>query len=201
MVAGQTAPPRGHSVQISSISTTVGGTQKAKDLSVKVDLGGVRIEKRQFKNALSSEIRFSPPCSIDGDSTLSVQLCKSSFIRDTVVLTRMNFTVQMAQKILGDLTEVNDHLVGSDAQAEFRLSFSMKPNATEDLILAGVEVADNFKSILERLGTGYKFIETFLSIGSELHPIAKAVLVSVEQVKKNPSFSKCRINARRKYVI
>ncbi|KAJ7462978.1 hypothetical protein FB451DRAFT_1495082, partial [Mycena latifolia] len=187
MAATRAIPTRRHSVQISTISTTLRGTTKRKDLFIKVDLGGVRIEKRRFRDQSPSKIQFNPPRSLDGAATIRVQLCKSNFIRDTTVLAMMEFTLQKAQEILGDLTEVTDHLVFSNAAAEFRLSFSMKSNAAHDLIRAGVDVTSNLKSILDHLGSGFKFFDTVLSLGaaaSEVNPIAKAVLASVSEVKK-----------------
>ncbi|KAJ7234945.1 quinon protein alcohol dehydrogenase-like superfamily [Mycena rebaudengoi] len=153
-----------------AIATTLLGANKTKDLFIKVDLGG-----------------FNPARSLDGAATIRVQLCKSNFIRHATVLAVMEFTLQKAQEILGDLTEVTDHLFFSNAAAEFRLSFSMKSNATHDLIREGVNVAYNLKSVLDHLGSGFKFFETVLSLGvaaSEVNPIAKAVLASVSQVNK-----------------
>ncbi|KAF8186538.1 quinon protein alcohol dehydrogenase-like superfamily, partial [Mycena galopus ATCC 62051] len=187
MAASGSRPMRDKSVQIASISTTVCGAQKTKDLSVKVDLDGLRIVKRHFKEKVSCKIELNPPRSIEGASVLSVQLCKSNFLRDPSILARMEFNVQLAERILGDFKEANDHLVFSDNVAEFRLTFSMKPNATEDLIREGVNVACNLKSTLDRLGKGYTFINTLLSFGvaaSEVNPVAKALLASVDQVNK-----------------
>lgn len=105
------------------IYTTVRTKRKTKDFTVKVDLDGARIAKRQLKDGLSSEIQFDPPwyvfsslrdvntdwlrSSIGGASILSVQLCQSHFIRETAVLAGMEFTVRIAEEILGDLKEVN----------------------------------------------------------------------------------------------
>ncbi|KAJ7746034.1 hypothetical protein B0H16DRAFT_1462620 [Mycena metata] len=97
--------PFGKTVQISSISTTIRSKQKLKDLSVKVESGGVRIEKQKFKEKLVSKIEFKPPRSIGNESTLRVKLCQSQLFRE-VVLSEMEFTVQSAQAILGHQIEV-----------------------------------------------------------------------------------------------
>jgi hypothetical protein len=109
------------------ISVTVRGQQKPKDLSVKVELSDVRIRKQKFKDKLLSKIQFNPPwwallnsseaslnslcllSSINVTSTLTVRLCESHLFREEV-LTRMEFTVDMAQGMLGLGTEVKGTL-------------------------------------------------------------------------------------------
>ncbi|KAJ7730946.1 hypothetical protein B0H14DRAFT_3169073 [Mycena olivaceomarginata] len=179
----------GMSVQISSICTTVLGKQKANDFSVKVALDGEQIRTSSFKHQQpvgSCKMEFRPAQSVDSGSTLSIEIMKHRFPRKPKLFSAMKFTTQDARTILGDHTDVIDHLF-RNSLAEFRLSFSMTPNATEELIHAGVDVAGGLTGVLSRLREGSKFVETLLAFtvaASELNPIAKAVLASIEQVYK-----------------
>ncbi|KAJ6590131.1 hypothetical protein DFH09DRAFT_976723, partial [Mycena vulgaris] len=103
-------------------------------------------------------------------------------------MSAITLTVQDAEKILVDrnVSELIDHPLSNGA-VEFRLSFSMKPNAGQDIILTAGTVANDLTSVLEHLGSSYQLVESlfgFAYAASELHPIAKAVLASVDQVNK-----------------
>ncbi|KAJ6597918.1 hypothetical protein B0H10DRAFT_2325271 [Mycena sp. CBHHK59/15] len=183
-------PTRSKSVQISTIATTA-LTQRTDRLRLKIRLDGTTFRDQKFQDKHSPaqyQLAFHPPYSIDDGHILCVQLVKKNPItRKTSILSQMEFTVQKATDILGNRTEIDDHLYFFDAVAEFRLSFSMKQHAVEDLVRAGLNVASDLKSVLDRLGVFSKFVNTLLAFGvaaSEANPFAKAVLASVEQLNK-----------------
>ncbi|KAJ7463015.1 hypothetical protein FB451DRAFT_468682 [Mycena latifolia] len=99
----------------------------------------------------------------------------------------MDFTAQKAKDILTNRTEIFDHICSLDKIAKFELSFSMTQSAVHELVHTGLDVASTLKSVLNRLGRFSKFVDTLLTFGvvaSEVNPVTKAVLASVEQLRK-----------------
>ncbi|KAJ6623282.1 hypothetical protein B0H10DRAFT_1909435 [Mycena sp. CBHHK59/15] len=179
------------SLQISSICTTLIAAKKIKNLSLQVWLKAAITQKQDFKSKDSrgqAAIDFSPPYSIDEGSSLRLQVIeKTQVMRRIVILSQTEFTVGDAERMLGELVELQDHLVFADGLAEFRLSFSINPNASEHLIRGALDVASEFKNIFGCLARFSKFLDTLLEFGvaaSEAIPIAKAVLASVTALHK-----------------
>ncbi|KAJ7891807.1 hypothetical protein B0H13DRAFT_2039064 [Mycena leptocephala] len=178
-------------MQISGISTTVAlVTRDAKHLFVRVSVDDKKIKTKNFDKKAPlgpCDVPFDPPYSVEG--ALHVELVKRHVFSKDELLGEITFTIQDAEKILRErsVLELKDHLLSNGA-AEFRLSFSMKPNAGRDVILAGGLVANDMKSVLERLGKSYTVFEgTFkvLSPGmGKLHPIAKAMCANIDKVNE-----------------
>ncbi|KAJ7259076.1 hypothetical protein C8J57DRAFT_1720660 [Mycena rebaudengoi] len=197
------ASPTQKSVQLSSISVTVRGQQKPKDLSVKVELSDVRIGEQKFEDKSLSKIQFNPPCSISHKSTLTVRLCKSHLFREEVL---WNSPWIWLKECWDSGQKLTITLSFRTPWQTFGFVSARKPqnsNSAEDLIRSGVEVADNLKGILDYLGKNCKLINTLLSFGTaasevrssqpyeldnqlnmQLNPIAKAVLASVNEINK-----------------
>ncbi|KAJ7254892.1 hypothetical protein C8J57DRAFT_1186788 [Mycena rebaudengoi] len=176
------------SVQISSISATDLRASKTKDCVVKVRLDGTTIRKAELKNA-RCKIEFDPPYSLESGSALKVELVQSShWSTHCTVLTMIEFTAAVAKGILETqkVSQLTDHLF-TNPSAEFRISFSMEPTATVNILSAGIARAAELQSVLDLLGKYSKFLQTFLALGlaaSEANSIAKAVFGSVDQIYK-----------------
>ncbi|KAJ7928724.1 hypothetical protein B0H13DRAFT_2545863 [Mycena leptocephala] len=155
------------------ISTTALGQEKLKHLSVHVSVDSRTIEKRGFDRKARSGpciIKFQPPYS--AEDTLHMELVKRPLIGKSTVLGVTKITVQDAERIL------RDHNVSELADWK-------KPNASHTVIRDAATAANDIRSVLEHLGRSYQVFEGLfkLSLGaSELHPVAKAVLASVDQV-------------------
>ncbi|KAF7365806.1 WD40 repeat-like protein [Mycena venus] len=176
------------SVQISSISATDLRASKTKNCVVKVRLDGTTIRKADLKNACC-KIEFDPPYSLESGSALNIELVQSNRLSShRTVLTTIEFTVTVAKGILETqkVSQLTDH-VFANPSAEFRISFSMEPTATVNILSAGIARATELQSVLDRLGKYSKFLQTFLALGlaaSEANSIAKAVFASVDQIYK-----------------
>ncbi|KAJ6567905.1 WD40-repeat-containing domain protein [Mycena vulgaris] len=176
------------SVQISSISTTDIRVSKTKNCVVKVRLDGTTLRKEALNNA-HCKIEFNPPYSLESGSALRVELVQSSRLpTHRMVLAAIEFTVKIAQGILEaqKVLRLDDHLFPGHS-TEFRISFSMEPTATTELLAAGITRAAELQSVLDRLGKYSKFLQTVLALGlaaSEANSIAKAVFASVDQIYK-----------------
>ncbi|KAF8146626.1 hypothetical protein K438DRAFT_502527 [Mycena galopus ATCC 62051] len=176
------------SVQISSISVTDLRASKTKNCVVKLRLDGTTIRKADLKNA-HSKIQFDPLYSLESGSALKVELVQSSHLPTyRRVLTAIEFSVTVAQGILEaqKVLQLTEH-VFPNPFAEFRISFSMEPTATTNILSAGTARAAELQSVLDHLGKYSKFLETFLALGlaaSEANAIAKAVFASVDQIYK-----------------
>ncbi|KAJ7929528.1 hypothetical protein B0H13DRAFT_1963922, partial [Mycena leptocephala] len=180
-------------MQISGISTTIALVMRdAKHLFVRVSADDKKIKKKDFDKKAPlgpCDVPFNPPYSVEG--ALHVELVKHHVFSKDELLGEITFTIQDAEKILRErnVLELKDHLLSNGA-AEFRLSFSMKPNAGQDIILAGGLVANDMKSVLERLGRSYTvFKGTFKVLSGlgevgKLHPIAKAMCASIDKVNE-----------------
>ncbi|KAJ6523245.1 hypothetical protein DFH09DRAFT_1420931 [Mycena vulgaris] len=170
------------------ISTTDIRASKTKNCVVKVRLDGTTIRKEALKNA-RCKIEFNPPYSLESGSALRVELVQSSRLSThRMVLAVIEFTVKIAQGILEaqKVLRLDDHLCPGHS-TEFRISFSMEPTATTELLAAGITRAAELQSVLDRLGKYSKFLQTVLALGlaaSEANSIAKAVFASVDQIYK-----------------
>ncbi|KAJ6567929.1 hypothetical protein DFH09DRAFT_1033857 [Mycena vulgaris] len=176
------------SVQISSISTTDIRVSKTKNCFSKVRLDGTTLRKEALNNA-HCKIEFNPPYSLESGSALRVELVQSSRLpTHRMVLAAIEFTVKIAQGILEaqKVLRLDDHLFPGHS-TEFRISFSMEPTATTELLAAGITRAAELQSVLDRLGKYSKFLQTVLALSlaaSEANSIAKAVFASVDQIYK-----------------
>ncbi|KAJ7875294.1 hypothetical protein B0H14DRAFT_3130746, partial [Mycena olivaceomarginata] len=174
------------SVQISSISATDLRASKTKNCVVKVRLDGTTIRKADLKNACC-KIEFDPPYSLESGSALKVELVQSSRLPTSrMVLTTIEFSVTVAKEILETqkVSQLTDH-VFANPSTEFRISFSMEPTATMNILSAGIARAAELQSVLDHLGKYSKFLQTFLALGlaaSEANSIAKGVFASVDQI-------------------
>ncbi|KAJ7102028.1 hypothetical protein C8R44DRAFT_349346 [Mycena epipterygia] len=181
-------PAHNMAVQIWDITTKYIGTQKSKNLHIKVFKQGETIKKQDY-NASACKIILNPPYSIGDGVVLHIQLVqKNPLTRKSMVVAAMEFTVESAKEILSqhNASKLTDHAF-HHALAGFCISFSMEETATTKILDAARGRAGELWSISDRLRTQAQFLKTVITFGvaaSELHPIAKAVLAGVDQIYK-----------------
>ncbi|KAJ7102056.1 hypothetical protein C8R44DRAFT_859188 [Mycena epipterygia] len=122
-------PAHNMAVQIWDITTTYIGTQKSKNLHIKVFKQGKTIEtiKEQDYNNSGGKIILNPPYSIKDGVILHLQLVKKkAWPQKSRMLSRMEFTVKDAKDILSqhNVSKLTDH-VFHHTPGEFRMTFSM----------------------------------------------------------------------------
>ncbi|KAJ6529937.1 hypothetical protein DFH09DRAFT_1327196 [Mycena vulgaris] len=104
----------------------------------------------------------------------------------------MKLSVPDAERILSILkaSDVQDHLL-PDNVAHFFLSFGVGQNGAMNLIRAGLEVANDLTSLLDKLGRGRKFVETLLNFGVAASEVRQSTLSPNQLWQVSTKFIMC----------
>ncbi|PVF92699.1 WD40 repeat-like protein [Serendipita vermifera] len=172
----------GTGIQVSRISVTLkcssGHNQTIKLIANKETIG-----KQEF-NHKEVELRWElhPPYTFRKESNLTVQVYERAwFFRKQSIEASASF--EAARQSI--LSNVYSYKIKDDPI--ITLIFEPRKISDRSLLDIGSELIQKQTSVLDRLGKARKFFETLLLFGtavSELHPIAKAVLASVNVVHK-----------------
>ncbi|KDQ51816.1 hypothetical protein JAAARDRAFT_704052 [Jaapia argillacea MUCL 33604] len=170
------------SVQISGITILMDPVVKRK-VTMKLLIDGNIFIEQPFGRKLPRLRRdLSPALTLLGGSRLIIQVCKHRTIRGPKVLAEAAFVNQnLQQSWLGTAHQLRDNPnITIDIVAP-------SVSAVETALSNAVQVTGQRKSVLDHLGRAKTFLETILNIGtavSELHPVAKAVLASIQVIYK-----------------
>ncbi|KDQ49097.1 hypothetical protein JAAARDRAFT_201143 [Jaapia argillacea MUCL 33604] len=181
-MASNTVTTTPTSVQISGITILMDPVVDHK-LSIKLLVdGGDFIKQRFGPNIPRLRWELSPAMTLMGGSQLVVQLREHRTLRSTKILAEAVFVNQnLQQSMLGATHRLRDNPnITIDIVAP-------SASAVETALSNAVQATGQRKSVLDHLGKAKTFLETILNIGtavSELHPVAKAVLASIQVVYK-----------------
>ncbi|KDQ50904.1 hypothetical protein JAAARDRAFT_199602 [Jaapia argillacea MUCL 33604] len=180
-MASNTAITTASSVQISGVTILMDPVVEHK-LSIKILVDGAKFIEQRFGHNLAY-LRWepSPALTLQGGSQLAIQLHEHWAFRPMRILAETVFVNRsLQQSLLRTEHKLQDN-------PSITIDVAPSTGAIEAAFTGAVQVMDQRKSVLDNLGKSKTFIETVLNVGtavSELHPVAKAILATLQVVYK-----------------